>query len=111
MSLYAEYLKEKSDDKILELDFGFATYRHLPEEKSTYIIDIYIRPVFRKDGLASQMADQIVGEARAAGHTKLIGSVVPTSKGSTDSLKVLIAYGMHLKSCSNNFIIFEKDII
>ena len=40
MSLYAEYLREKTDDEIIETVEGFATYRFLPGY-ACYIIDIY----------------------------------------------------------------------
>jgi len=110
VSLYADYLKERTEDKILELDFGFATYRHIHAEKTTYIVDIYVVPKFRKEGLASQMANEIANEAKEIGHTKLLGSVVPSTKGSTNSLKALLAYGMNLKGSGNDFILFEKDI-
>lgn len=110
MSLYAEYLQERTNDKILELDFGFATYRHLPEQNATYIIDIYVQPKFRQQGLASTLANEITKEAVAIGHTKLMGSVVPTCRGSTEAMKALFAYGMHLKISTTDFIILEKDI-
>lgn len=110
LSLYADYLKERTNDQIIEVDFGFVSYRHLPEEKSTYIIDIYVSPDFRKEGLAAKLADQVADEARTLGHLKLLGSVVPSNKGSTTSLKVLLGYGMFLKSSTNDFIVFEKGL-
>lgn len=110
MSLYAEYLKERTDDQIIETEFGFVSYRHLPDQKSTYIVDIYVVPQFRKDGFATRLADQVADEAKKLRHLKLLGSVVPSTKGSTASLKVLLGYGMHLKSSSNDFIFFEKDL-
>ena len=42
MSLYANYLREKSFDEILETDKGFATYRFLDERKTVYIVDLYV---------------------------------------------------------------------
>ena len=108
MSLYAEYLKERTNDEILETARGFATYRFV--EKSVYIIDIYVVPQFRKTGEASQMADNIAKMAKELGYKKIIGSVVPSNKESTSSLKVLLAYGMRLSSSSQDFIIFEKEL-
>jgi len=108
MSLYSEYLKEKTNDGILETSRGFATYRYL--DRSVYIIDIYVVPQFRKTGEASQMADCIAKEAKENGCTKMIGSVVPSNKDSTASIKVLLAYGMRLSSSSDNFILFEKEL-
>jgi predicted GNAT family acetyltransferase len=109
MSLYSQYLSEKTNDFILETEKGFATYRYT-SDKTVYIIDLYVNRDFRKHGVASALADIIVEEARQKGCTELIGSVVPSARGSTDSLKVLLAYGMTLLSSSNDFIIFRKDL-
>lgn len=110
LSLYADYLLERTGDKIVETDFGFATYRHLIDQKSTYIVDIYVIPKFRREKLASSLADHIAKEAKDMGHEKLLGSVVPSTNGSNESLKALLGYGMKLKSSSNDFIIFEKEL-
>lgn len=109
-SVFAEYIREKSNDYLIEKEYGFATYRFINEGKSVYIVDIYIRPKDRKLGLASGLADQIISQAKAQGCTEAIGSVVPSSKGSTLSLKVLLAYGMSLQSSGQDFIFLRKDI-
>lgn len=110
MSLYANYLREKTNDEILETDKGFATYRYLDNDKTVYIVDIYVLPDFRNTHEASKMADSIIAEAKEKGCTKMIGSVVPSAKGSTASLKVLLAYGMTLDSSTNDFILFKKEL-
>lgn len=109
MSLYSNYLMEKTSDKIIETDKAFATYRYV-NDKTVYIIDLYVLPLFRKTDVASTIADNIVEEARKKGCNKLLGSVVPSNKNSTSSLKILLAYGMTLESSSNDFILFKKDI-
>lgn len=110
MSLYADYLREKTTDNIIETDKGFATYRYLDNNKTVYIVDIYVRPDFRKTDVASTMADTIVEEAHKKGCNKLLGSVVPSNKNSTISMLVLLAYGMDLDSSSNDFVVFKKEI-
>lgn len=112
MSIYAEYLREKTDDEIIETSEGFATYRYTDHNTipSVYIVDIYIIPNKRRTHAASAIADSIVELARKNGCLKLLGSVVPSNKNSTDSLRVLLAYGMTLDSSSNDFILFKKDL-
>lgn len=110
MSMYAEYLREKTSDLILETVQGFATYRYLPDGHTVYIVDIYVTPGFRKTNVASTMADNIVEEAKLKGCTKLLGSVVPSSKNSTAGIQVLLSYGMSLESSSNDFVVFGKGI-
>lgn len=110
MSLYGKYLKERSNKEILENETGFATYS-FPDNTTVYIEDIYTNPESRISGEASRLADEIIKIAKQKGCTKLIGSVVPSTKGSTDSLKVLLAYGMKLDSSTNNFILFSKELV
>jgi GNAT superfamily N-acetyltransferase len=109
-SLYAQYLMERTEDLIIEMDNGFATYRYLPGGKSVYIVDIYTSPDVRRTGTASWLADAIAKEAKDKGCIELLGSVVPSTKGSTASLQVLLGYGMTLSSAATDFIIFRKDL-
>ena len=111
LSLYAQYLTERTNDKIIETSYGFATYRYLNSGKTVYIIDIYVKPAHRLAGNMATMADKIIEEARAAGAIELIGTVVPSAKGSTNSLKALLGYGMELAFASNDLIVFRKDIV
>ena len=111
-SLYGQYLEERSfgQDLIVENDQGFATYKYVNDGKSVYIVDIYVIPAARKTKVASALADIIVGIAKEKGCTELLGSVCPSAKNSTTSLKVLLGYGMTLQSSQNDFIVFRKDI-
>ncbi len=109
-SLYAQYLKERTNDKIVEIEHGFATYRYQDDGKTVYIVDIFVKREFRKDGFATKMADRIAKEAKEKGCTKMLGSVVPSAKNSTISMQVLLAYGMTLYSSINDFVMFEKEI-
>lgn len=108
--MFANYLRERTSDEIIETDKGFVTYRYIDNNKTVYIVDIYIVPDFRGAYTASTMADQVVDEAKKRGCNKMLGSVVPSNKNSTTSLRVLLGYGMTLDSSSNDFIVFRKDI-
>lgn len=109
-SLYAKYLRERTDDQILETNEGFVTYKYINEGKAVYIMDIFVLPHLRKEGLAARLADLVVLEAKEKGAVELLGSVVPSTKNSTTSVQVLIAYGMSLHSSTNDFIVFRKEI-
>ncbi len=110
MSLYSDYIKERTYDHIMERPSGFATYRYINEGRSVYIVDIYTIPAARKKGNAAFLADLIANEAREAGCSEILGSVQPSAKGSTASLAVLLAYGFTLHSATNDAIIFRKDL-
>lgn len=109
VSLYSQYLTERTNDLILENDWGFATYRYMPEN-TVYIVDIFVSPKSRRQDLARTMADCIAAEARAKGCTSMIGTVVPSCKGSHASMLVLIAYGMKLESAGPDLIVFRKEL-
>lgn len=110
MSLYAQYIKERMGDDIIEIDEGFVTFRYLNEGRSVYIIDIYVKPEFRKTKSASFLANTVASIAEAKGCSEMLGSVCPQAKNPTDSIKVLLAYGMELQSSSKDLLIFRKDI-
>lgn len=108
-SLYAKYIKERTDDEILENEYGFATYRFL-NENQCYIVDIFVVESMRKKGVASAMADHIADLAKEKGCTALLGTVNPSCKGATESIQTLIAFGMTVSSSTDNIIIFKKGI-
>ena len=109
MSFYADYLRERTNDEIIETEDGFATYRFI-DPQTVYIVDIYVRPEARLRGVASDISDMVVDLAKKRGCSRLIGSVVPSAKGSTASLKALLGYGFKLDSSTNDFIVFSKEI-
>ena len=107
-SMQALYLEERTNKLILEDSHAFAIYSFTDE--GVYIEDIFVMEDFRKSGHAAKLADKIALIAKVRGVTKMIGSVCPSAKGSTASLKVLLAYGMKLVSASNNMIWFVKEL-
>ena len=109
MSLYADYISERTNDKIIESPSGFATYRYL-DERTVYIVDIYTVPEMRKKGGASQFANMIADEAREKGCKEMLGTVQLSAKGSATGIKVLLSYGFEPKSASNDVIIFRKEL-
>lgn len=109
MSLYAEYASERLGDHVFETGQGFATFR-FPDPATCYIVDIYVVPEARRLGVASDISDKIVEIAKKKGCTKLLGSVVPSTRGSTASLRALLGYGFKLDSAAQDFILFSKEI-
>lgn len=108
MSVYAEYLKEREGKEVVENDNGFLSYRIFNDY--VYIVDIYVVPEKRKTGLAKFWADQVCEIAKAKGAKTLVGSVDVRANGATESLKVLLAYGMRVDSIDGQMIYFKKDL-
>lgn len=109
LSLYAQYLKERSPRGIIETPEGFATFEYVNEE-IVYIIDLYVVPESRQQGVAASLADQIVAEAIKAGRKQLLGSVDVTAKGANVSMQVLEAYGMKPYKVAEPMVFFIKNI-
>jgi len=108
MSLYSEYLAERGNKTVYETDKGFIVYSFT--EDALYIEDCYVRPDFRRTKVASEFGDYAAGIAKFKGKSKLLGSIVPTSNGASESMQMLLAYGFKLDSSSNNFIVLKKDV-
>lgn len=109
MSLFSEYLRERTEIEMIENDYGFITFSI--EGDNCYIRDLYIVPAERKNHWATDLANRVRDIALSRKCKYLTGSVCPQAKNATDSLKVLLAYGMRLDSAANNLIIFKKEII
>lgn len=108
-SLYAQYLKERTNRGILECEDGFATFEYV-NENIVYIIDLFVVPEKRKEHIASALADKIVEEAVKAGKKYLLGSVDINAKGADISSKVLEAYGMKVHKVIAPMIFYIKQI-
>lgn len=107
--MYAEYVRERLGDEIIETNSGFATYR-FTDPRTVYLVDLYVRPDFRKLGVARDLGDRVMAIGKERGCTKMLGSVVPSAKGAADSMRVLLAFGMTPDSSTNDFILFKKEI-
>jgi GNAT superfamily N-acetyltransferase len=106
--MYGQYIKEREDFDILEDDYGFATYKIINNE--CYLRDIFVIKQFRQHNHATKLADTVSKIAKDAGCLRLLGTVAPSASGSSLSMKLLLDYGMRLKSSSNDFIVLEKDL-
>tara|TARA_R110002126_G_scaffold172712_5_gene321512 strand:- start:515 stop:838 length:324 start_codon:yes stop_codon:yes gene_type:complete len=107
--MYFDYLAERRPEcKILKNDFGFAIYSYADD--AVYIEEIYVRPDFRKEDIASQLSETIQKEAKDLGCGRLLGSVSASAEGSTDSIRVLLSHGMSLLSSQDDLIWFVKDL-
>lgn len=107
-SNYGLYIKEREGRCIYEDERGFATYTM--NDKSCYIQDIFVKKEYRNQKVASDYADKIAEIAKNNGCIFLIGSVCPSTNGSTESLKVLLGYGFRLDHSIGDLIFFRKEI-
>lgn len=109
MSLFSDYLAERSNEFVIESEKGFVIYS-FTDPKTVYIKEIFTASEHRKSHIATDLANQVITIAKSKGCTKALGSVVPSIRNATTSLKVLLAYGMKLNSSTNDLILFDMDI-
>jgi hypothetical protein len=109
ISLYAQYVREREGREIIEYPEGFVTYSF--EGENCYIQDVFVTKDHRRKNICFDLGDRVSRIAKEKGCKALLGSVVPTAKGSTESLKMLIAYGFMIYSSTNNFILLKKELV
>lgn len=113
LDMYAAYLMEQESTSLYETDKGFLTYRYGKDEEIgsyVYIIDIYVKPEHRKEGVASKMADKIAAIAKSDNVTKMIGSVELEGNNPIRSEEVLLAYGMKPLGYDGSLYYYIKEI-
>lgn len=108
VSMMAKYYEEREGFSTYETDKGFATFKIRGDE--CYIKDIFIMPEHRRSGHAFEIGNEITKIAKENKCTALTGSVVPSLKGSTESMQALIKFGFKLNHCTNDFIVLVKEI-
>jgi ribosomal protein S18 acetylase RimI-like enzyme len=112
--MYKQYLKERENKEVLETEQGFAVYGYncIPgvDFPHVYIQDIWVKPEFRKNGVARVMADGIAADAKQRGFRLMIGSFDCGAKGANESMLVLVAYGMKPYTANNGTVFMIKEI-
>ena len=108
MDMFSEYIKERENKSVYQTEHGFAVYQIAGQE--CYIQDIFVKEESRNKDNAKEIADAVTEIAKINGCLNLTGTVVPSLKGSTKSLGMLLHYGFKLHSCKDDFIILSKEI-
>jgi ribosomal protein S18 acetylase RimI-like enzyme len=104
-----QYLKELKGLDVFETEDGFILYKI--KDEHLYVRDIYVLPEKRKKGVAAKMADELAEIIKVShGCTVMLGDVEPSNQNATDSIKVLLAYGMTVLEANDDEIIFFKYI-
>ena len=108
MSLWADYIKEREGNDVIEEPFGFIEYSiALPFLR---IESIFIAKEQRDNGRGSDLANRVTQIAREASATHLWASVWIGALNATESLKAILAYGFQVTALQNDCIILTRDI-
>ena len=109
MNLYAEYLKERRNRKMVLIpDIAFATYEINGDE--CYIVDVYVTPEERHKHHATNLGNKIAEIAKEAGCKHLKGTVDLEDGTSGAALPGLLNWGYRVVHAQNNIIILKKDL-
>lgn len=108
LSLYGQYIKERSNRGILEIDGAFATFDYIGD--MVYIVDIFVAKEKRRSKVGFELADTIVKQAISDGKKFLIGTVDTGTPVASDSLKFQIAYGLRAFKTVDQMIFLSKPI-
>jgi len=105
---YLDYIEETGVMKVVRSPKGFATYKIYGNE--CYIEDIYVLPEYRREKVASLLADLVAERARQNGCVMLTGSVNLSRPDPSLSLKALIGYGMKFHSTKDEMAYYAKEL-
>lgn len=101
-TLYAQYLKSRLDQEILENENGFLVYKQ--NGKECYLAEFYVKPESRRAGVAKQLLNQLKNISSEAGCEYIIATVHQFDKHASQTLSAAFALGFKLHLAHNNTI-------
>ena len=106
MELFATYLKEREGSELVHDEKGFATYKK-HGQNNIYVVDVYVRPEFRKKRVASGYLNMI---ADITSCENLITSCDENANNWKESEKAILGYGFELKTRENTMRWYIKEM-
>ena len=107
MCLYAKFIKERENIKIIESEISFVTYSL---GNIFRIHDMYVVPEFRHSGEGRRLEQPLIKIAKECGYDKIFCTVVPSTANATYNLHIFLKDGFVLDSCTTNLIVLYKLI-
>jgi len=106
--VYAQYIKERENQDIIQSEAGFLTYKIVNAD--CYLADLFILPEYRKTGAARGLFSQLIQIAKAAFCTRILTNIYPSTNGATTSIKTALALGGELLAAEQNLITLVRYI-
>lgn len=107
---YPAYLKEYKNQVYLENNHGFVSFNLFPEQKQVHVMDLYIVPEYRKNGLAAELINEVCKIAKERGCDILTAWIYMNSPDKETSLLASLKYGVKILSADNVRITVGKEI-
>lgn len=107
-SFLAAYMKERTGADTYHDDDGFFTHR--PEDSRYRMLDFYVKPESRKQGISKKYLNMCKEIAKEKGYTKVLGSVCIDAINWETSIKIVYAIGFNYLNADKNMIYFEVEV-
>ena len=109
MTNWARYQKELWGYEVIETEHGFVTYADLGE--AVWVVDCWVDPDFRREGLAKSLVHQVETRARTAGKQRLLARIDVTQARPESSLQAQLAYGFVPFSADQGKIWLRRELV
>lgn len=93
MSLFGDYVKERTTKSILEDDISFAVFSFPDSDSTLFIEDFFVDLKWRKQNKGRVLFGKLLEEGRRRGAVNIACAVDPEAKNALDSVKAVLAVG------------------
>lgn len=107
-SLYAKYVEERESGHVLEMPWGFVSYRY--EKDHVYLEDLYVLPQFREQGKGMKLFSFVQRKARSVGLKYVVGGICTKARFATEMSKILLSWRCRLLSSEKDMIQYIKEV-
>jgi len=110
MSMYADYVKERTSRSILETEYGFVVFSYEGEDYTLFIHELFVRKESRRRGHGARMIEELILDAGKRGAQQIVGCVDPRALNADESMKIILAYGLKPYGIHGEFVAFGRKI-
>lgn len=107
-TLYAKYMKERSNAEILETESGFIVYRIVGKE--CFIVDMYFDRDKRGTKLPTQLVNELGEVAKESGCECITANIHLSDKMAAKTLTSTLKFGFSLVRADAGILLIAKDL-
>jgi GNAT superfamily N-acetyltransferase len=127
VEMLAAYELERQGTRTeIEPGKGFATWKLLfdpsigeaaqgqlaqqPPPRDAYLVDIFVAPEYRKNGVAGSLAERVSLAAKALGANRLVGTVDTGARTRATAMLAMLSYGFEFDRVDGSLLVFTRGI-